>query len=286
MMSCPHISVTFSLPFQFQIKCIKLPPAMTEILRSKNLSTKLQILVEVAANQPDVQQRNIAKRLGISPQAVSDYIRALVADGWLKSDGRSRYRVTQEGVDWIVKELREWQGYSNRVLKVVGGISISAAVADCSVSKGQEVGLSMRDGLLFATDDPNASARGIAASDAEKGEDVGVSNIQGIVPLEVGKVTVVRLPGVQKGGSRKANIGRLKKMSQGKKMVGAIGVEALIALRKAGIDPDYEYGVREAVIEAARSGLSPTVACVDNDTADLIRLLEEKGIDYDIVDGR
>ena len=259
---------------------------MTELLRSKNLSTKLQILVEVAANQPDVQQRNIAKRLGISPQAVSDYIRALVADGWLKSDGRSRYRVTQEGVDWIVKELREWQSYSNRVLKVIGGISVSAAVADCSISKGQEIGLSMRDGLLYATDDPNASARGTAASDAEKGEDVGVSNIEGIVPLEVGKVTVVRLPGIRRGGSRRADIDKLKKMAHGRKMVGAIGVEALIALRKAGVDPDHAYGVMAAVVEAARSGLSPIVACVDDDTADLIRLLEEKGIDYEIIDGR
>ena len=76
---------------------------MADILRKKNLATKLQILVDVAANQPDVQQRDIATRLDISPQAVSDYIKELASDGWLASDRRSRYRVTREGVDWIIK---------------------------------------------------------------------------------------------------------------------------------------------------------------------------------------
>jgi predicted transcriptional regulator len=63
-------------------------------------------------------------------------------------------------------------------------------------------------------------------------------------------------------------------------------VEALTALRKVGIEPAYLYGVREAVVEAARSGLSPVVVCVDNDTSDLIRMLEDKNIDYEIIDGR
>ncbi|MGB2855833.1 MAG: winged helix-turn-helix transcriptional regulator, partial [Dehalococcoidia bacterium] len=48
---------------------------MTQLLRSINLATKFQILVEVAANQPDIQQRDIAERLDLSPQAVSDYVR-------------------------------------------------------------------------------------------------------------------------------------------------------------------------------------------------------------------
>ena len=97
---------------------------MMEILKSKNLATKFQILVEIAANQPEVQQRSIARKLGISPQAVSDYIRELIKNGWLASEGRSRYRVTREGVDWIVKELREWQGYSDNVRKAISSISV------------------------------------------------------------------------------------------------------------------------------------------------------------------
>jgi putative transcriptional regulator len=259
---------------------------MMEILHSKNLATKFQILVEIAANQPEVQQRSIAKRLGISPQAVSEYIRELLNDGWLASAGRSRYSVTREGVDWIVKELREWQGYSDSVRKAISSISICAAVADCPLSKGQKVGLAMKSGLLYATADASTEATGIAASVAKAGEDIGITNIEGIVSLELGKVTVLRLPGIQRGGSRQADLDKLKKVAGKQGLVGAVGVEALTALRKVGIEPAYLYGVREAVVEAARSGLSPVVVCVDNDTSDLIRMLEDKNIDYEIIDGR
>jgi len=259
---------------------------MTQLLRSINLATRFQILVEVAANQPDIQQRDIAERLDLSPQAVSDYVRELVNDGWLVSEGRSKYRVTKEGVDWMIKGLREWQSYSDTVQNAIAGISVCAAVADCDISEGQKVGLLMRDGLLFATDDLSAEAKGVAVCNAGKGEDVGISNIDGIVPLEIGKVTVLRLPGIQRGGSRQTDLNRLKKVIQGKRPVGAIGIESLIALRKLGVEPTCLYGVIEAVVEAARSGLSPAVVCVDEDTSDLLKRLEEKNIDCEILDAR
>ncbi len=45
---------------------------MAEVLRNKNLLTKFQILVELAANQPNIQQRDIARRLNITPQAITE----------------------------------------------------------------------------------------------------------------------------------------------------------------------------------------------------------------------
>lgn len=259
---------------------------MMELLRNKNLATRFQILVEIAANQPDIQQRDIAKRLDLSPQSVSDYVRELVNDGWLTSDGRSRYRVTKEGVEWMLKQLREWQSYSNTIQNVVAGISVCAAVADGPLSKGQEVGLVMRGGLLLAVDSLNTGAKGVAESNAAKGEDVGILNIEGIVPLEVGTVRILKVPGIQAGGSKNTDIDRLKADIKRRGPVGAIGLEALIALRRIGVEAAYFYGVKEAVVEAAYSGLSPVVVCVDDDTSDLIRRLEEKNIDYEIVDLR
>ena len=257
---------------------------MSQIIRSINTVTKFQILVEVAAKQPDVQQRDIAERLNLSPQAVSDYFRELQQAGWLVSQGRSKYRVTREGVDWMLKGLREWQGYSETVQKAIAGVSICAAVADCDIDEGQAVGLLMRDGLLYATGDLNTQAKGIAVHSARKGEDIGITSIDGIVPLKVGKITVLRLPGIQKGGSRKADLTRLKKEVKGRNTVFTLGIEALVALRKAGMEPASMYGVKEAVIEAARSGLSPAVVCVEEETSDLLARLEEKRVEYEIVD--
>ena len=259
---------------------------MSKLLRSINLSTKLQILVEVAANQPDVQQRDVGRRLGLSPQAASDYFRELLHDGWLESDRRSKYKVTREGVDRLIKGLKEWQDYTETVQKAIAGISVSASIADSDITKGQRIGLFMRDGLLYASGDVKSGARGVAVSDAKKGEDVGVSNIDGIVPLEVGKVTVFRMPGIAKSGSRRANLTVLKKAIEGRRMIGAIGIEAYAALRKASSEPAYFYGVKQAVVEAARSGISPVVVCVEDDVSPLLKLLEEKHIDYEIIDGR
>ena len=259
---------------------------MSELLRSRNLIAKFQILVEIAANQPDIQQRDIARRLDLSPQAVSDYVGELLKEGWLSSQGRSRYSVTREGVDWVLRMLREWQDYSTTVQKAVAHVSVCAAVADRDLSQGQRVGLVMRDGLLYATDSPGAGASGVAFSSARKGEDVGISGIDGIVEMGVGTVTVLKVPGVRRGGSGQADIERLKEAAQGRGAVGAVGIEALVALRKAGVEPAFFYGVREAVVEAAYSGLSPVVACVDDDTSGLLLRLEERHIDYELLDVR
>lgn len=46
---------------------------MIDLLHSKKESTKFQILVEITAHQPNVRQREIAEKVGITPQAVSEY---------------------------------------------------------------------------------------------------------------------------------------------------------------------------------------------------------------------
>ncbi|MFB0559392.1 MAG: winged helix-turn-helix transcriptional regulator [Dehalococcoidales bacterium] len=257
---------------------------MAQVLRNKNLATKFQILAEVAANQPNIQQRDIAQRLNITPQAVSEYIKALIKEGSLTSKGRSRYKVTTEGVNRVLKALRELRDYSSFVAKAVANISVSAAVADCNLSQGQTVGLKMKNGLLFATGTVGEGARGIVVSDAREGEEVGVSNIEGIVELEIGKIAILKVPDIQEGGSKSVDLARLKKEISNRGLVGAIGIEALAALRQTGTEPDYFYGVKEAVVEAACTGLSPVVVCVDSQTSDLLQRLEAEDIDYELID--
>ncbi len=138
----------------------------------------------------------------------------------------------------------------------------------------------MKEGLLFATDALRKAAKGLAVSNARKGEDVGISNIEGIVPLEIGEVTILRVPGIQRGGSRNIDVARLKKELSNKELVGTIGIEALIALRRIGIEPDYLYGVTEAAIEAAHSGLSFRILCTDDAVPDLLKRLEEENLSY------
>jgi len=259
---------------------------LVEILRNKNLATRFQILVEIAASQPNIQQKDIARRLKVTPQAVSDYVKQLLKNGLLTSEGRSRYSVSAEGVDWIIKQLKEVQEYSESVEKAVSNIKVSAAVASCNLSRGQSVGLVMREGLLLATDDPGVEARGVAVSDAVEGDSIGITNIHGIISLKVGEVTILEVASIRKGGSRNVDFDQLQSAIKGKSPLVYLGIEALTCLKRMGTQPDCSYGAKEAVIEAAHSGLSPVIVCVDDEIPALIKRLEEAAIKHKLLDLR
>lgn len=256
---------------------------MIEVLRNKNLTTRFQILVEIANGGPSIQQREIAQNLNITPQAVSDYIAQLTREGLLVAEGRARYRVTNQGVNWIIKTLRELGDYNTFIQRAITNLSICAAIAEDDLKKGQKVGLKMKDGLLFASASQKQEASGTTISAAKAGEDVGISGIEGIVPLEVGRVTILRVPGIQRGGSSKVNYDILKERLAKSDLVTALGLESLAALRKTGAGFQH-YGAVAAAIEAAKSGLKPLVVCVDSEAADLIARLEKERIAYQLFD--
>ena len=258
---------------------------MAQILKSKNLATKFQIMVEIAAHQPNIQQKDIAPRLGITSQAVSEYVKELIKDGWLSSEGRSRYKVTKEGVDWILQMSRQLHSYAWFVSKVVADISTTTAIADSDLSVGQPASLYMKDGLLFASAVISGKgAKGTAVTEAKKGQDVGIRNVEGVIKLEPAKVMIVKVPNVQDGGSRSTDLARLEREVKGARLVGVMGTEALVALMQIDVKPDYVHGVREAAIEAAYCGLSFLVVCSDDKVAILVQRLKEENLDYQIRD--
>jgi putative transcriptional regulator len=257
-----------------------------EIFRNKNLTTRFQIMVEIADSGPNVRQQDIARKLDITPQAVSDYIAQLTKDGMIVPQGRSRYKITNEAVDWIIKGLREINDYRALIQKAITNISVCTAIAESDLAEQQKVGLKMKDGFLFATEQTGTGATGIAVLGVRKGEDVGITDIEGIVNFKLGKVTILKIPSIQKGGSRMVDMEQLKRTVINRILVGAIGIEAVVALRKLDIKPDCAYGVVEAAVEAAKSGLSPVVVCVDGETSGLVSKLETENIDYELRDLR
>jgi putative transcriptional regulator len=257
---------------------------MVEILRNKNLATRFQILAEIANSGPQIQQRDIAQKLEVTPQAISDYIGQLVKDGLLNVDKHAKYKVTNEGVNWIIKVLKELKDYSDYIVDAVTNISVSTAVAGSPLLKGQPVGLEMRNGLLVATGKIGPGARGVAFSDAQADEDVGIKDIEGIVELKSGKVTILKVPNTQRGGSRMVDQDRLKTLIREKQFIGAIGIEALVALKKSNAAMVHFFGVKEAVSESAQHGVSPLVACVEDEISGLIKRLEEGNLLYEFID--
>ncbi len=256
---------------------------MIEILRNQRLATQFQILAEIAGKGPFIQQRVIARELGITPQAVSDYISQLASEGLLIVEGRSNYRLTVEAVNWIIKSLVDINNYNNHVQKAINNIAVCAAVAGTDLDANQEVSLKMGKGQLIAFRGEGDGATGTTVNRASKGSDVGITAIRGIVPLSLGRVMVATVPGVEKGGSGNVDYERLELHLSNCFPVVALGLEASIALSRTGAG-FQRFGAAEAAIEAAKSGLNPLVVCVDSHTSGLISQLAEARIGYQMID--
>src|SRR3990172_2915639 len=164
------------------------------ILRSKKESTTFQILVEIAAHQPDVRQKEIADKIGITPQAVSEYIKDLVSEGLLYSDGRVRYRVTKIGIEWVLEQALDLKKYARYVMEdIVSHVSVATAIANENFNKGQTVSLVMENGLLYANSG-GGDVTGVIISDAKKGEDAGVTELKGMIHLPEVKISIFKVP--------------------------------------------------------------------------------------------
>ncbi len=263
---------------------------MANVLQSKRESSRFQILVEIAAHQPNLRQKEVAEKLGVTPQAVSEYIKELVADGLVTTDGRMRYSITKEGVEWLLESAAELKRYARVVMEdIISHVSVWAALAEENLAEGERVSLEMRRGLLYANK-KGAEASGVVTSSARSGEDVGISDLRGLISLDAGRVTVCKVPRVQLGGSRRADLKLLSQLLGQKKtvgeewMVGALGIEAMVALRKAGREPDVLFGAKESAVESAHHGISTIVVSVDEQVPSLLNRLESEGLKYELID--
>ncbi len=260
---------------------------MAQIMHSKGVSTKFKVLSEIAANQPKISQKDISKKIGITPQAVSEYVKELVDEELLESKGRSSYRLTYKGVERIIKVAKELREYYQYIMEtVVSDISVWTAIAAENLKEGEPVSLRMKDGNLYASRYGGHGASGISTTNASKDEDVGVTSIEGIIDLKPGKVRICNVPGIKYGGSKNTDLRKLRKEVNRAKLVMSIGTESMIALRKIGAEPHIRYGSKEVIVDAAGHGVSSLVVCVGDEVASVIKRLQDNEMEYKILDMR
>jgi len=254
------------------------------ILRSKREVSRLQILVEIAEHQPAVRQQEIAEKLGVTPQAISEYIRELVDEGMVSASGRGNYEVTKSGIEWVLANAESLESYARHIRRdIIQQVSVWAAIAAENLKAGDEVGVYMKDGFLYAAKNPTA-ATGTAVADAKKDEDIGIARLNGIIEHHEGTIHVCKVPRIQHGGSRKVRQRDLLEVTKKAGFVAAVGLEAFIALKAAGRKPDMFFGAREGVIEAAFHGIDCAIVVVDEEFTDFLKRLEGVGLSYVIHD--
>jgi putative transcriptional regulator len=258
---------------------------MSKVLADKRTATRFRILVEIADRQPAVSQGEVAEAVGVTAQAVSEYIRDLVAEGLVEKEARSRYRVTKEGVDWLFGEARALERYAEHVTDdVLGSVGEDAAVATDPVGEGETVTLSLRDGLLHATPGDEGPATGVATGDADAGEDVGVTGFEGVIDIDPGTVTVVQVPSVRSGGSRNVDPEALATACEAADVVVAAGVEAVVACRKAGVSPATTVAAGAVAAAAATRGVDVAVVAVTDAVGRVADALRDEDVLYELTE--
>jgi putative transcriptional regulator len=271
--------------------------ASRNILRDKGESTEFQILLEVMRSQPHVKQKEVADAVGITVQAVSKHFKKLAREGLLEvGSERADYRLTPKANDKLSDYLKSLNSYVARIKSDLKVERLPPALATQPIKEGETVGVIMKEGVLFAVppDHPDAEAHGIAAQDAQPGEDVGLHDLQGKVKTRQGKVVMVRLPSIREGGSRAVDLAKVRRFYEDfhPDRVGVVGVVGRAVLNKLGLRVDLDFGITRATALAAERGLNVFVLVVGRmvnrviEEVDTTNVKHGSNITYEVKDGR
>ncbi|MGA8543077.1 MAG: hypothetical protein WB947_06025 [Thermoplasmata archaeon] len=233
-------------------------------LRRSGAVSDLLFLYECEAH--DVRQlRVVAERLGLSVQAVSHTFRTLARRGLAElRDGR--YRSTVRGVDWLHSALGSVRDDLAERLDRLHIVRTTPALAGASIASGEMVRLEIRDGVLTATPGSTPGSRGRSRGAAKSGELVEVGELEGIVPLPLGRVQVIPLPNDRIGDATLPADLRSTLSSARPGLLAAFGLGAYHVLaRAAPRRPFVRFGVASALTEATALGVDGTVVVTDRD---------------------
>ncbi|WP_297980167.1 winged helix-turn-helix transcriptional regulator [uncultured Methanobrevibacter sp.] len=268
-----------------------------EILQKRGALTHFQILGEISKQEPNLKQKDLAERLGITIQAVSENIKTLTELEYITSkDGRAPYKITQKGIAKVKKDAITLRKYSDSVLDTMTYYkSTWPALAKEDLKEGDEVGLYMENGRLYASINAQTSAYADVILDTKKGFDVALTNLKGIIEIKESKILLISLPPIKQGGSRATDMDLVKEIYESKyenfglssiDKVAAIGTTSHAVANNLDIPIDIEFGVSEAAQSAVRKGLNVMILAIGDMTKNIAKDLEDANIPHQVIDAR
>jgi putative transcriptional regulator len=238
-------------------------------LRDLKRNTELLILVHILES-PSPRLKDIADKLGITVQAVSQYVAAMRREALLR-EYSGKLRPTRKGMQLLQEHFGKLKEEIDAVLRRIRVIDRCVAIAGKRIEKGEKVGLIMEDGILMAFPNQKSASTGRAIEGADDGDDVLVGELEGIVDLELGKLLVLEAPSEVDGGSKSANVVRardkVEEFSPGL-LVAGDPVGAALLMKASG-----EMFTIHAPIESSMSALSKgvdVVFCGTHESVDLL----------------
>jgi putative transcriptional regulator len=260
-----------------------------KVFKKKGELTRFQILAEIAKQEPHLRQKDIAGKLEITVQAVSENIKSLADEGLVETGkGHVHYKITKKGIERVKREAMDLRKYSDQVLDTMNTYkSTWPAIAREELKSGEEVWLEMDQGILYATKQ-ETPAHAEVMGNAEKDEDVALTKLSGLIELEPGYIIIIKLPTINQGGSRASDLEKIKDTLKDRKedidRIGIMGTVSRVVADKLDIKADFEFATPEAAMAAAKRGLNVLVFAVGKMTNIITRKLDDEDIKYVVED--
>lgn len=245
------------------------------LLRDLKGNTELLILAEFMKN-PAVKRREIADRLDVTEQAVSQYVSRLGSLG-LIAEENGHPKLTRKGVQFLQERFSRLNEEIKEILREIRVIDTCVALAGARIKAGQRVGLIMRDGALVAVPRIRASSSGIARNGSQQGEEVVIGNLKGVVELTLGELLILQVPQESAGGSRRLNLPGARRIIKRFRcdQIAAGDLTGGVALRKLGMSPTIVHAPVEASMSALSKGLNVLFAGTRESTDKMLESVEE-----------
>lgn len=248
------------------------------ILRDRTRITRLLILREFT-ERPRTPLRDVAGRLGVTVQAVSQHVQAMEEAGLVRADDGTR-EPTAAGVQALQEGLADLKRAVDEAVAALARVDVTAAVAGTPLREGDAVGLFMEGGELVARAATPSASRGRAVHAAKAGEEVAVRDLVGVVDLKPGRITVLELPTAAEGGGRVVAARELKAYLREHRVafdrVAATGVGGRLLAKRAGLGPDVVHAPVDAAFHAAELGLDVLLLAARDEIPAALAKFEER----------
>jgi putative transcriptional regulator len=237
--------------------------------RDIGLSSRLLLLLELHTRRHN-RLKPMADHLGVTVQAVSDSLKRLAEEGLVHREDHT-WRPTPHGVQRLHESFNDLRRFLDQAVRELTLIDDCVALAAGPIRTGERLGLFMHKGHLWARPRQESPSRGTAATSAATGGLVRVKDLEGIVALEPGTVTLLRHPSLPTAAQRRA-LGRAAPR-EAALAVHDTASHAVAATMKRPIA--IEFAPIEATIDAARRGQDVAYLVPESQATHVAARLEE-----------
>ncbi len=226
-----------------------------KILRDKSFSTKILILNEIY-NKKYSKLSSIADKIGITQQAVSDYVKKMKKEQ-LVEKFEGEYKLTIKGVYILQTEMIALKNFVDEKVKKLSLVNECIAISKTAINMGDTVGLFMEEGWLIAYANKKSNSIGIAKNDCRAREHVLIGNLEGIVDLEIGKIYFFELPNPFKSKNKNVDETKIREKLHTINVdkIGILDTYSKTICDSNNIKYDFEFDATSSSLDAACRGL-------------------------------